>query len=243
MFGGRTGTPTKQRVDTPPPTEIGPLLASELAIEYASLRAAGNCPTGMYLTPSPDTLLKWHGVFFVHRGPYAGSILRFSLVFPSSFPQSGPTVRFDSDVFHPMVDPKTKIWHARGRLVQWKPRVDHVPHILHSLKGSFRTSSLDSIQEREAVNKQVWSLYQHSHQTFLSMTAQRALHSASRSTLYPASYPLPPVPASPTSKSHARQTSVASSVSKGEEGPIVFRDIGEEERKRLREGMNRSLGL
>jgi hypothetical protein len=34
----------------------------------ASLRAAGNCPTGMYLTPSPDTLLKWHGVFFVHRG-------------------------------------------------------------------------------------------------------------------------------------------------------------------------------
>jgi hypothetical protein len=119
----------------------------------SSLRAANNCPRGMYLTPSPETLLRWHGVFFVQRGtyievlshrwhhlypctgPYAGSVLRFTLQFPSSYPQNGPTVRFDSDVFHrenvslcsqikaessAMVDPKTKVWHPRGRLARWQ---------------------------------------------------------------------------------------------------------------------------
>lgn len=71
-----------------------------------------------------------------------------------------------------MVDPKTKIWTPRGRLTQWRcarrvsldearltirPRIDHVPHVLHSLKESFNTSSLRSITESESKNKHVWS--------------------------------------------------------------------------------------
>lgn len=70
-------------------------------------------------------------------------MLRFNVAFPTSFPQSGPTIRFDSDVFHrksanflnesynyPMdlhadlvpalVDPKTKIWKPHGRISRWQ---------------------------------------------------------------------------------------------------------------------------
>lgn len=33
-------------------------------------------------------------------GPYAGSILRFTLTFPTTYPRARPAVHFDSDVFH-----------------------------------------------------------------------------------------------------------------------------------------------
>lgn len=56
-----------------------------------------------------------------------------------------------------LVDPKTKEWIPRGRLAQWQPRVDHVAHLLHALKASFKTAALDAITEEQAVNKQVWS--------------------------------------------------------------------------------------
>lgn len=86
-------------------------------------------------------------------------------------------------------------------------------------------------------------LYHHSHQTFLSMTAQRALHSASRSSLYPDTQATrPPVPLSPIRKGHARDASVASTASRVEEGPIVFREVGKEEQARLLNGLKRSLG-
>ncbi|ORX36620.1 ubiquitin-conjugating enzyme/RWD-like protein [Kockovaella imperatae] len=279
--------------------EISPLLAAELGLEYSSLRAIGNCPTGMYVTPSAESLLKWYGVFFVHRGPYAGSVLRFTLSFPPSYPQSAPVIRFDSDVFHPMVDPKTKIWSPRGRLIQWQPRIDHVPHLLHSLKASFKTQALQSITEDQAINKQVWSLYHHSRQTFLSMTSQRALHSTSLHHLYPSAHPIlsptsptknlltVPPPMSPTKSTyrgtnaqpstqsqtttslapmtpsrqrtisggsmsikatsphhdgHRRTTSIMSAVSNIDEGPIVFKEISEEDKARLWAGLRRSLG-
>lgn len=87
-------------------------------------------------------------------------------------------------------------------------------------------------------------LYHHSNQTFLSMTSQRALHSASRFALYPSTQPNPlPVPSSPTTKGHTRDASVGSSIFKAEEGPINFRTISEEERAKLWRGLKKSLGV
>ncbi|KAK6910042.1 hypothetical protein I203_104071 [Kwoniella mangroviensis CBS 8507] len=233
MFSSPLRSPRPQ-----PPVDnqdISPLLAAELAIEFNSLKAPNGCPEGIYITPSREGLLRWNGVFFVHRGPYAGSILRFIILFPPTYPQNGPTLRFDSDVFHPMVDPKTKIWHARGRLSQWKPRIDHISHLLYSLKKSFKSKELDSITEDEAVNKQVWSLYHHSHQTFLSLTSQRSLHSSARSTLFPDEYPAPPSP------TRTRKISGQSMTEELGKAAIRFREIDGQEEKRLWEGLKRSL--
>lgn len=106
-----------------------------------------------------------------------------------------------------MVDPKTREWHPRGKLAQWKPHVDHVANLLHELKASFKSPSLQACKESEAVNKQVWSMYHHSLQTFLSLTAQRARQTSTRHTLFdepdsrrgaaPASAHVPTAPASP----------------------------------------------
>lgn len=44
------------------------LTRTAVSLEYASLRYNGHCPLGMYITPSPDNLLVWDAVFFVHQG-------------------------------------------------------------------------------------------------------------------------------------------------------------------------------
>ncbi|WVR07076.1 hypothetical protein IAU60_004115 [Kwoniella sp. DSM 27419] len=216
------------------PAAVPAVAATELAIEFASLRAPNGCPRGIYITPSTETIMRWHGVFFVHHGPYAGSVLRFTISFTPTFPQSPPAVRFDSDVFHPMVDPKTKLWRPQGRLKQRRPRVDHVPHLLHHLKASFRSGSLDRVTEEEAANKQVWSLYHHSRQTFLSMTAQRSIHSSSRGVLYPDTATAPATPGSaPTTPTRVRTTSMQSISEEQGLHAIKFRALDEAERERL----------
>ena len=45
------------------------LTRTAVSLEYASLRHTGHCPLGMYVTPSPDNLMVWDAVFFVHQGP------------------------------------------------------------------------------------------------------------------------------------------------------------------------------
>ncbi|EIW70598.1 hypothetical protein TREMEDRAFT_18354, partial [Tremella mesenterica DSM 1558] len=164
--------------------DISPLLVAELSTEFSSVRVPNNCPRGMYIIPSVDSPLKWNGVFFVHRGPYAGSVLRFILDFPLNYPQTRPTVTFDSEVYHPMIDPKTKVWTPLGDMRHWRPRIHHVPHLLHEIKNSFRTPYLERVTEEDAINKQTFLLWQNSRQTFLSMTAQRALHSTFPETIY-----------------------------------------------------------
>ncbi|WVQ80761.1 hypothetical protein IAT38_002866 [Cryptococcus sp. DSM 104549] len=241
MFGSPRSLLTPKKAAQEAPPDISPLLAAELGLEFASLQAPNNCPHGMYVTPSEETLLRWHGVFFVHRGPYAGSVLRFALIFPTNYPQSAPTVRFSSDVFHPMVDPKTKVWHPRGRLTQWRPRIDHVPHLLHSLKTSFKAKSLESIVEEEAINKHVWSLYHHSQHTFLSMMAQRAANSASQSALYPSEYPQPPSPTTPRTRKTSQNSLGSDDGIAAGRGMIVFKELKEGERERLWSGLKASL--
>lgn len=44
------------------------LTRTAISLEYASLRHAGHCPLGMYVTPSTENLLIWDAVFFVHQG-------------------------------------------------------------------------------------------------------------------------------------------------------------------------------
>nr|KIR87734.1 hypothetical protein I308_01761 [Cryptococcus tetragattii IND107] len=216
------------------PPDISPLVAAEIAQEYASLRAPNGCPKGIFLVPTEETLLKWHGVLFLHCGPYSGSILRFTLGFPSNYPQSGPTVRFNSDVFHPLVDAKSKIWHPRVNKMKWRQKVDHISRLLHDLKNSFSPVTLDLIEEGEAVNKHVWSLYQHSRQTFISMTAQRAVHSASQTVLYPDVHPQPPLSMTSPRRRQTSMNSLSSDDGFGPSEPVInFKEVSLEEKGQL----------
>ena len=56
-------------VSNPDHIPVPPLTRTAVSLEYASLRHTGHCPLGMYVTPSPDNLMVWDAVFFVHQGP------------------------------------------------------------------------------------------------------------------------------------------------------------------------------
>lgn len=47
-------------------------------------------------------------------GPFAGAILRFTIVFPRQYPRVRPQLFFDSDVFHRKSSPQGQIWRARA---------------------------------------------------------------------------------------------------------------------------------
>ena len=56
---------------------ISPLTRTTIVQEYASLVYTGHCPLGMYVTPTPNNLLVWDAVFFVHQGAYLEHCQRF----------------------------------------------------------------------------------------------------------------------------------------------------------------------
>ncbi|KAI1915448.1 hypothetical protein LOZ61_001642 [Ophidiomyces ophidiicola] len=104
---------------------IPSLRTQQLYLELASLQASP--PPGVYVTISPTDPTLWSGVLFVQKGtihgilplgplgsclkialgPYASAILRFQVRFPRIYPDLPPIVRFDTDIFHPLLVPLT----------------------------------------------------------------------------------------------------------------------------------------
>lgn len=59
-----TGTTTLTSAES----NVSSLTRTAISLEYASLMHTGHCPLGMYVTPTPNNLLVWDAVFFVHQG-------------------------------------------------------------------------------------------------------------------------------------------------------------------------------
>ncbi|KAL2408396.1 hypothetical protein ABEF93_002617 [Exophiala dermatitidis] len=76
-----------------------------LVLDFSALR--DSCPAGIYLSLTPGKPWLWAGVLFVHKGPYAGAVLRFQITFPDTYPDLPPLVTLSSDIFHPLVVPLT----------------------------------------------------------------------------------------------------------------------------------------
>ncbi|KAK4891899.1 hypothetical protein LTR27_009598 [Elasticomyces elasticus] len=82
----------------------------QLCIEFAALKHA--CPKGVYIAPVPEEPLRWTGVLFPRKGPYASAVLRFQIDFPVDYPERPPVITFLCDVFHPLVTPWTTYTHT-----------------------------------------------------------------------------------------------------------------------------------
>ncbi|KDR83764.1 hypothetical protein GALMADRAFT_236124 [Galerina marginata CBS 339.88] len=134
------------------------LTRTAVSLEYASLRNSGHCPLGIYIVPSSRNLLVWDGVFFVHQGYYADSILKFRLTFPDNYPESPPAVDFVTDVFHPLVS-QTGSFNLNPRFRPWRPKEHHVFDVLHWIKVAFKKHALDQFVESDCFNKEAFRVY------------------------------------------------------------------------------------
>lgn len=167
-------------------SSLNPTTRVALSFEYASLRYNKHCPSGMYITPTPDSVLVWDGVLFVHKGYYAGSVLKFTITFPDKYPDMPPTVRFLTDVFHPLVETRTGLLNLMARFRPWRPTEHRVHDILHFTKALFKVTVLDHINELDVVNKEAFKLYQENRTSFAALAQQSAQFSRSPSALYDA---------------------------------------------------------
>ncbi|KAL4075881.1 ubiquitin-conjugating enzyme/RWD-like protein [Scleroderma citrinum] len=129
-----------------------------ISTEYASLRYNKHCPSGMYVAPSSDSILVWDAVLFVHKGYYAGSVLKFTITFPENYPDKQPTVRVLTDIFHPLVESQNGMLNLMARFRPWRPKEHRVHDLLHFLKAMFKVTVLDHINELDVVNKEAFML-------------------------------------------------------------------------------------
>ncbi|KAF8165365.1 ubiquitin-conjugating enzyme/RWD-like protein [Crassisporium funariophilum] len=185
----------------------GVLARTAVSLEYASLRHASHCPLGLYVVPSSRNILIWDGVFFVHQGYYADSILKFRLTFPETYPESPPAVDFVTDIFHPLIS-QNGSFNLSPRFRPWRPKEHHVFDVLHWVKVAFKKHALDQFQESYCFNKEAFRFcplvlridlfhlfsplrYRESTQSFAALAMQSASLSQSESALFDADHPSP----------------------------------------------------
>jgi len=162
--------------------------------------------------PSVDTMLVWDGVFFVHQGYYASSILRFSLTF-TKYPEKAPVVHFISDVFHPLIAQEDGLFSLAPRLPVWRSNEHHVFDVLHWIKAAFKKDALDRLKEKDCLNKEAFRLYHDTTSSFAALAAQTATLSQSPSALYDKDHP---------------------TLGGKERGAIVFRQLSDAELQEIR---------
>ncbi|KAL0949951.1 hypothetical protein HGRIS_009974 [Hohenbuehelia grisea] len=164
------------------------LARAAVAFEYASLKQRGHCPLGMYIIPSPESLLVWDAAFFVHQGYYEDSIFKFRLTFPSTYPNHPPSVQFITDVFHPLVSQQNGKFNLASRFRPWRPKEHHVFDVLHWVKAAFKRQALDQIKDFDCLNKEAFR-YHEQTSSFAALAKQSALLSQSPSALFEKDHP------------------------------------------------------
>ncbi|THH32756.1 hypothetical protein EUX98_g1468 [Antrodiella citrinella] len=160
-----------------------------ISTEYAALRHPDHCPSGFYVTPSPESLLIWDVVFFVHQGYYSDSILKFRLSFPHNYPERPPTVQFLTDVFHPLISQHDGAFNLAPRFRPWRPKDHHVFDVLHWIKAAFKKQALDDIKEVDCLNKEAFRLYHDTTSSFAALATQSSMLSQSASALFDKDHP------------------------------------------------------
>ncbi|KAG6829738.1 hypothetical protein H0H87_010370 [Tephrocybe sp. NHM501043] len=90
------------------------------------------------------------------RRYYADAILKFRIMFPSTYPNKQPSVQFVTDAFHPLIDSQTGAFSLAPRFKPWKPNEHHVFHVLHYIKAAFKKNLLDGFRESDCLNKEAF---------------------------------------------------------------------------------------
>ncbi|KAJ7700062.1 ubiquitin-conjugating enzyme/RWD-like protein [Mycena rosella] len=143
----------------------------------------------MYVVPSPETLMVWDAVFFVHQGYYADAILKFRLTFPNNYPESPPVVQFVTDVvFHPLIS-HSGIFNLAPRFRPWRPKEHRVFDVLHWIKAAFKKHALDEIKEADCLNKEAYRLYHETTSSFAGLASQSSQLSQSAPALFDRDHP------------------------------------------------------
>jgi len=189
---------------------------AELSMEYASLQNKDHLPLGMVVLPSSGSMLTWEGVLFVHQGYYADAVLKFHIIFPDDYPNRIPTVKFLTDVFHPLVSQDDGTLNMSARFSPWRPKQDHVFDVLHFIKLAFKKQTLDNVKQSECLNKEAFKLYQDATASFAGLATQASSLSNSGPALFEGS-------------NHTQGNTTRGGKSGPQKSDVFFHEVNEDE--------------
>jgi len=139
-------------------------LEYSLMAEYNLLRKQ-KLP-GIYVIPSAKTPLRWFGVLFIRQGLYQEGVFRFQVHIPDNYPDGDcPKVVFDSQVFHPAVDPSSHELNVRQGFHKWRRNINHIWQLLLYTRRIFY-----KIDTTNALNVEAAALYESDMDVFKSRT-------------------------------------------------------------------------
>ena len=75
-------------------------------------------PKDIIIQPSLRTFKQWQVFMTPTNGPYSGKTLSFNIHF-TKYPQQVPTVIFQSNVVHPLIDPNSSTFKTTALLSEW----------------------------------------------------------------------------------------------------------------------------
>ncbi len=94
---------------------------------------------------------------FLRYGLYKDAKLKFTIDF-EAFPEQLPTVKFLSEVFHPMVDPKTGKLDLAHTFKNWSYGSEHlVFHIIEHIRYVFLDNKFYEVED--SLNPEAVKLY------------------------------------------------------------------------------------
>mmetsp|Transcript_45374 Transcript_45374/g.145563 ORF Transcript_45374/g.145563 Transcript_45374/m.145563 type:complete len:275 (-) Transcript_45374:17-841(-) len=170
--------------DSPPPLEPGgdadkqvaeSLQQFSILLEYERLQEI--IPSGMYVVPSFDSPLTWHGILFVRQGFYKGGAFKFLVQLPEDYPDTPPQLCFISEVYHPMVDPQSGRVDTSGVFPEWRPVRDYASFMLPFLHRAMLRREYLSGNARPPLNTEARDFFLEDPAAFAAKAAECAQQS------------------------------------------------------------------
>lgn len=105
----------------------------------------------------------------VKQGIYSDAILKFRMDFPNNYPKSMPQVFFQSQVFHPLIDPATRLLRLQTEFNEWKVGENWIIQVLLYIKKIFHIEEYYSLggESENAWNREALNLYTNNFQRFV----------------------------------------------------------------------------
>ncbi|KYR01176.1 hypothetical protein DLAC_02285 [Tieghemostelium lacteum] len=91
---------------------------------------------GLYVIPSFNSMFEWHCVLFIRNRIYRSAIIKFIVIIPDDFPKTIPTVKFTTNIFHPLISTEGDI-DLSHQFPDWASEKYMIAHILCYIKSIF----------------------------------------------------------------------------------------------------------
>lgn len=129
---------------------------------------------GIYVTPSYENPFLWFGVIFVRSGMYKDGVFRFTISLPNRFPNDStvPVVAFQSDVFHPMVNPSDGVLNLSDAFPKWQSGDSHIWQMLKFVQFILQNLDDHTIPSEHVVNNEAYQLLMENRAEFLLRVEQ-----------------------------------------------------------------------